>query len=134
MSRDNCAIAQWGQGTKERASYRRRRRAELDHVTELQRKQRQLQWMRHALSVRVTEAAETKYRLNHVGEAVAGRYLNPYAGVLVATRVPPVVPQAGLADSGFTLTEDAGLPGELHSQLTLKHGEMLNESGMAARP
>jgi hypothetical protein len=95
-----------GKGTKERALHRRRRRAELNHVTELQRKQRQLQWMRHALAVRVTEAGETEYRLNHVSEALAGRYLNPYAGVLAVARVPPVVPHAGLDDGGFTPTED----------------------------
>jgi hypothetical protein len=53
-----------GKGTKEHALHRRRRRVELNHVNELQRKQRQLQWMRHALSVRVTEAGETEYRLS----------------------------------------------------------------------
>jgi hypothetical protein len=42
-------------GTKERSLHRWRRRAELDYVTELQRKQRQLLWMRHALAVRVAK-------------------------------------------------------------------------------
>src|SRR5262245_7888126 len=87
--------------------------------------------MRHALSVRVTEAGETKYGLNHVGKALSGRHLHTNAGVLAVARVPPVVPNAGLSDRRFALTKDCRLFGELQRQLTLKHGKALNENGMA---
>jgi hypothetical protein len=83
------------------------------------------------LAVRVAQPGETEYRLNHVGEALSGRHLDAQAGVMPVARVPPVVPHAGLDDGGFTPTEDTSLPCELHSQLTLKHGEGLNESGVA---
>src|SRR5215469_5250913 len=87
--------------------------------------------MRHAPSVRVAEAGETEYRLNHVGEALAGRHLNANAGVMAIASVPPVVPHAGLNDRRFALAEDSRLPSEPHGQFTLKHGEALEESGMA---
>ena len=87
--------------------------------------------MRHALAVRVAKPRQTEHRLYHVGEALAGRHLNSYAGILAVACVPPVVPHARIDDGGFALTEDASLPCELHSQLTLKHGETLNESGVA---
>ena len=69
MSRDNRAIAQWGQG-HERACVAPS--AAARNSIKLQRKQRQLQWMGHALSVRVTEAGETEYRLNHVAKRSPG--------------------------------------------------------------
>src|SRR5262249_21498694 len=119
------------QGAKERALHRRRRRAEHDHVAELLSEQRELQWMRHAFAIRVAEPGETVCGLNHVGEALARRHLNTNAGVLAVARVPPVVPHTRLDDGRLALTEDSRLPGELHGELTLKHGEALNESGMA---
>ena len=66
-----------------------------------------------------------------MGESLAGRHLHANAGVLAVARVPPIVPHARLDDGRIILAEDSRLPGELHGQFTLKHGEALNESGMA---
>ena len=85
--------------------------------------------MRHALAVRVAQASETEYRLNHVGKALARRHLNANAGIMAAAGIPPVVPHAWLNDSRLALTQDSRLPGEPHGQFTLKHGEALNGSG-----
>src|SRR5262249_33221116 len=87
--------------------------------------------MRHAPAVRVSEPRETEYRLNHMGESLAGRHFDANTGILVFARVPPVVPHARLDDSRLALTEDSCLPGELHGQLALQDGEALNESRMA---
>ena len=66
-----------------------------------------------------------------MGESLAGRHLHANAGVLAVARVPPIVPHARFDGGGLARTEDSCLPGELHGQLTLEHGQTLNESGMA---
>ncbi len=126
-ARDRCECA------KDDALQRQRRRTEHDHVAELPRTQGELQRIRHALAVSVPEPREAEEGLDHMHEPLAWCDLNPYARVAVA-RIPPVVPYAGLDDGRLALMKDAGLPVALHGQLTLKHGKLLDKSGMAVFP
>ena len=118
---------------EQRPLHGRWRAPKHEDIAELGREQRQLQHARLLARREVPEPRKTEQRLDHVHEPLARRDFDQHAGVAISG-VPPVMPHAGLSDTGLSLPEHADLTVQLQRQLTLHHGEPLHQGWVAVFP